>query len=1212
MIRTWWRRCIAKLSAKSAAERSLREADLARDVRDWQVAAQLYASYLQAHPDNADILTQRAHCLKESGDLRAAIDTYLRAVSVSPHMNETRLHLAHCLKNTEQYQDALNQLQFIVDASAGKQDDRMPNLGAEAIKTMGEVHSRCQDWSAAAASYRTYVDICPEDGNAWLQLGHALKEQGLLAAAADAYTGAARCAPKAPEPWLQLGHVLRSLGPRAKSVQAFARTWVLGNRSDDVVEALRNAAGYSTAEIRNALQVEMRAADVGLASLPDFASASNAPHSLGDIATQTVQFLPGARSIVYLSGIEWGYRRQRPQHMASALADAGHQVIFVSTVFDGGSPASEHAILGVHGKVTEVRLRIRALGANSLHHGMNEIEISEIGHSLASACAALCNMPPVLVVDNPLWLPICANLDRALLVYDCIDNVRALNRFSVGIAQMEEKLIAIADIVVVTSAHLKDSILRADNVVHIPNGVDLARFSAVSGKMPNGGPVRIVYYGAIDAWFAPEWIELAASRHPHWRFLLIGESSIENAALLQRSPNVELLGERPYSELPKILEAAHATIIPFKIDDITVAVDPVKVYEYLAAGRPVIASALPDLQAKSLVRTAQSAEEFAVALADEIANDNLAAHRERTDWARSHTWANRAHLLTEAISQVTDRPAQDSPTKYPAQDAKLLAPLPSAPFILIVAPFPKEGTVVEGWMARIRAVDELFFDTPRVYLNFTSHDKADVAPTTIHHSSKVSEVLLDAGRLQHREFLEAAIKACRFCYVHTVHLARFVLGFYPTGKLITDFHGIVPEEEAMLGNRTASAFYEAIEATVLQCSAYVVVVTRAMERHLRSKYPFARFEALVLPVIVGYTPPSTRSATEGRENPTMIYSGGSQVWQNIDLTLQLVANAPVPGRYIVASHDYAAIAAKADRLRIAGAIEFGSYSRSELADLYARSDFGFVLRDDTAVNRVACPTKLTEYLQFGIVPIVKLVEIGDFEMEGYEYITHEEFGAGIIPGHQQRQMMIARNHAVLERLQAQFAKTGAQLRTLVLPCRIANGDIVGLHAFQLPQVLPWKREAYVFGGKMAYAASQFTRPYTSAWFEFPPGTAGHLVRVVALLGDHVLRLSEVRVVTQAPPNGIPVLVQSRALPVEAGDLFSDSFPFVEIKFSDSIKPQALEVRTEFVEIGPGTWKHGFAAAADASTRSLRICVDSPDGSQTYVLPIEYVSAKDLG
>ncbi|MEG3072228.1 MAG: glycosyltransferase [Candidatus Syntrophopropionicum ammoniitolerans] len=109
------------------------------------------------------------------------------------------------------------------------------------------------------------------------------------------------------------------------------------------------------------------------------------------------------------------------------------------------------------------------------------------------------------------------------------------------------------------------------------------------------GPV-VGYVGAISAWFDQEMLAAAAHAHPEWSFVLVGPVDTD-VSLLDSLPNVRLTGHKPYSVLPAYLKGFDVTVIPFKINALTTGVNPVKLYEYLAAGRPIVSSDLPEVRA---------------------------------------------------------------------------------------------------------------------------------------------------------------------------------------------------------------------------------------------------------------------------------------------------------------------------------------------------------------------------------------------------------------------------------------------------------------------------------------------------------------------------------------------------------------------------------------------------------------------------------------
>ncbi len=139
---------------------------------------------------------------------------------------------------------------------------------------------------------------------------------------------------------------------------------------------------------------------------------------------------------------------------------------------------------------------------------------------------------------------------------------------------------------------------RIKNVHLVRNGTDFELFNQLT---PNGilkdinGPI-IGYYGAIAEWFDTELIVHCAMEHPDWNFVLIGSTVGCDTSSLEKLKNVHLLGEKPYKELPLYLYHFDVCTIPFKINPLTLATNPVKFYEYLSSGKPVVTVRLPELE----------------------------------------------------------------------------------------------------------------------------------------------------------------------------------------------------------------------------------------------------------------------------------------------------------------------------------------------------------------------------------------------------------------------------------------------------------------------------------------------------------------------------------------------------------------------------------------------------------------------------------------
>jgi len=215
-------------------------------------------------------------------------------------------------------------------------------------------------------------------------------------------------------------------------------------------------------------------------------------------------------------------------------------------------------------------------------------------------------------------------------------------------ARDERALMAAAELVVVSSAALEQEARKhARNVLLLRNGCDYEHFASTPEA---GGPRPVIgYYGAISDWFDVELVAALATRRPDWEFLLIGATYGAAVQPLTSLPNVTMPGERPYAELPSWLGVMNVAIIPFRRTSLTEATNPVKVYEMLAAGRPVVSVAIPEVAALApLVRLASDAATFEREIEAALGDDGAAA-AERRAFATEQSWEHRFAVLEAAV-----------------------------------------------------------------------------------------------------------------------------------------------------------------------------------------------------------------------------------------------------------------------------------------------------------------------------------------------------------------------------------------------------------------------------------------------------------------------------------------------------------------------------------------------------------------------------------
>ncbi|MBS1787992.1 MAG: glycosyltransferase [Acidobacteria bacterium] len=360
---------------------------------------------------------------------------------------------------------------------------------------------------------------------------------------------------------------------------------------------------------------------------------------------------PNAFDVICFPIIEWDFRFQRPQQLMTQFAAAGHRVFYLSHKFCG---------LDTPYQIEEKAINIYevTLGGTQLSVYRDQLDAyqqSQLFFSLDTLRRDLSLGATVSVVQLPFWWPM-AEQARATfgwpIVYDCMDHHAGFSTNTEEMLEQEHKLFSASDLVVVSSTALAEEAksFGADPLM-IRNACEYEHF-AKTGSAQNKRPV-IGYYGAIADWFDSDLVADLAVRRPDWDFVLVGSTNLADITRLSKLPNVNLSGEQPYATLPRWLTQFDVTLIPFKRMPLTEATNPVKAYEILAAGKPLVSVPLPEVVALgSVVRLASNAEEFEREIEAALKENSPELIRQRRAFAKDHTWQKRFELLSPAIAQT--------------------------------------------------------------------------------------------------------------------------------------------------------------------------------------------------------------------------------------------------------------------------------------------------------------------------------------------------------------------------------------------------------------------------------------------------------------------------------------------------------------------------------------------------------------------------------
>jgi len=277
---------------------------------------------------------------------------------------------------------------------------------------------------------------------------------------------------------------------------------------------------------------------------------------------------------------------------------------------------------------------------------------------------------PILWLFLPDMEVFIGRFGEQLVVYHIVDEYSGYSGVSDSwrpvLLRMEEQLARRADLVFVTSPTLLESKRRLnERVVLVPNAVDFAAFSAILGSESQPPhdmaaiPSPIVgYVGAINDKVNLGLLVQVARRRTDWSLALVGPVAVANhesqyaLKKLEALPNVYLLGRKKVEDVPSYIAACDVCLLPYRVNEWTRSIDSLKLYEYLACGKPVVATDVPAARRFSeFVMVAVDETEFAAGIDAALSEDGPEMQARRRAVASEHTWDQRVESLSAAIEE---------------------------------------------------------------------------------------------------------------------------------------------------------------------------------------------------------------------------------------------------------------------------------------------------------------------------------------------------------------------------------------------------------------------------------------------------------------------------------------------------------------------------------------------------------------------------------
>lgn len=358
-------------------------------------------------------------------------------------------------------------------------------------------------------------------------------------------------------------------------------------------------------------------------------------------------------NLLCFSHLRWDFVFQRPQHILTRFAK-NYNVFYMEEPIFG---QDQEPKLVTFKKTANLTILVPHLSA-----GLSDEEINLYTEKLLTNFLLGAKLEAwTFWYYTPLALEFSRDFKPAVTVFDCMDELSAFKFAPKSLQKLEKELLQKADVVFTGGQSLYAAKkAQHSNIWPVPSSIEKEHFLQAREDLDEPADqqeisgFKIGFYGVIDERLDLDLIKSVAGERPDWQIILIGPVVKVDPATLPQNKNIHYLGQKSYAELPAYLKGWNVAWLPFAINESTQFISPTKTPEYLAAGKPVVSSAIRDVAIpygqKKLVNIASDCPGFVKEI-DRLSKvaDNSKWLEQVDEFLKDLSWDNTQQFMEDQV-----------------------------------------------------------------------------------------------------------------------------------------------------------------------------------------------------------------------------------------------------------------------------------------------------------------------------------------------------------------------------------------------------------------------------------------------------------------------------------------------------------------------------------------------------------------------------------